>query len=194
MNKQIIKKITGTALPLKGDDIDTDRIMPARYLKELTFDNLGEYVFYDEKIANPNHPFNQPRYRQAKFLIVNSNFGCGSSREHAPQGIKRFGIDCIIGESYSEIFFANCCSIGLPCLKVDSKTATALQELSIENPEIKFALDLESNILIADNQQFQYNIDKGIRESFVQGSWDITAELLSHKEQIISLHKKLQSM
>ena len=110
MKSLIINQISGNALPLIGDDIDTDRIMPARYLKELTFSNLGKYVFADEIIAAEKkgeiHPFANSKYKGAKFLIVNSNFGCGSSREHAPQGIKRFGIDCIIGVSFSEIFFS----------------------------------------------------------------------------------------
>lgn len=191
----IIDEITGTALPLPGDDIDTDRIMPARYLKELTFENLGQYVFHDEiqaakDSANP-HGFANTDYSNANFLIVNSNFGCGSSREHAPQGIKRWGVDCIIGESFSEIFYSNCCSIGLPCLHVSSEIAKELQEIASKQPDINFELSLSKQQLRVGEKEYDFSMSEGDREAFVAGKWDMLSELLSRKVEIASLLDEL---
>lgn len=190
-NKDQIDQITGTALPLAGDDIDTDRIMPARYLKELTFANLGKYVFHDEiqaaKGSDTPHGFADPKYATANFLIVNSNFGCGSSREHAPQGIKRWGIDCIIGESFSEIFYSNCCSIGLPCLHVSSDVAKELQEISMNKTDVSFDLSLSEKALNVGDKSYSFTISEGDREAFVAGKWDMLTELLSRKDEISSL-------
>ena len=115
----VINAITGRALPLRGDDLDTDRIMPARFLRAVTFENLEQHLFEDDRAANPAHPFNNPRYAGATILVVNRNFGCGSSREHAPQGLARYGIRAIVGESFSEIFLGNAAMLGMPCFAAD---------------------------------------------------------------------------
>lgn len=184
----IINQLSGTGLPLLGNDIDTDRIMPARYLKELTFSNLGSYVFADEisEVANNEtpHPFADKQFQNASFLVVNSNFGCGSSREHAPQGIKRWGIDCIIGESYSEIFFANCSAIGLPCLTLSQEDVKTIQEQIAKNSEEKISLDLTKESLKVGDKVFQYKLDGGLKDSFISGKWDLTARLLANTAEI----------
>ena len=112
--------VTGRGLPLRGDDLDTDRIMPARFLRAVTFEGLERHLFEDDRAANPAHPFNNPRYAGATILVVNRNFGCGSSREHAPQGLARYGIQAIVGESFSEIFLGNSAMLGIPCFTADA--------------------------------------------------------------------------
>src|SRR4051794_36489211 len=114
-----INVITGRGIPLRGDEIDTDRIMPARYLRAVTFEGLERHLFEDDRAANPTHTFSDPRYAGASILVVNRNFGCGSSREHAPQGLARYGIEAIVGESFSEIFQGNSVMLGLPCFVAD---------------------------------------------------------------------------
>src|SRR5713226_6064940 len=122
-----IASVSGRGLPLRGDDIDTDRIMPARFLRAVTFEGLERHLFEDDCAANPRHPFGDPRYRGAAVLVVNANFGCGSSREHAPQGLARFGIKAIVGESFSEIFLGNAAVLGIPCLTADHQSVDRLQ-------------------------------------------------------------------
>jgi 3-isopropylmalate/(R)-2-methylmalate dehydratase small subunit len=140
-----IKTVSGPGLPLKGDDIDTDRIIPARFLKCVTFDGLGEQVFADDRTQlNGQHAFDQPQYQNAEILVVNRNFGCGSSREHAPQAIARWGIKALIGESFAEIFLGNCVAMGVPCVTVSSEVASQLQTLITAQPETPLTLDLET--------------------------------------------------
>ncbi len=195
MSSLIVNQISGRGLPLIGDDIDTDRIMPARYLKELTFSNLGKYVFADEIIAAEKkgfaHPFVAPLFQGANFLIVNSNFGCGSSREHAPQGIKRWGIDCIIGISFSEIFFSNCYSIGLPCLTVTPQIAEEIQTIIAAKTETQISLDLTAGKLIVAGQAYPYLLDPGLQSAFTTGNWDQTKGLLDNEKLIAKKRQEL---
>ena len=134
MNSQI-STISSTAIPLTGNDIDTDRIIPARFLRCVTFDGLGASVFEDDRIQlKGQHPFDLPQFQGANILVVNSNFGCGSSREHAPQALAKWGIKLIIGESFSEIFFGNCVAMGIPCFTANPATTTRLQEILKSDP------------------------------------------------------------
>src|SRR4051812_15121698 len=145
-----IVSISGHGLPLRGNDIDTDRIMPARYLKVVSFEGLERHVFEDDKKTNRGpHPFADMRYQDAAVLVVNSNFGCGSSREHAPQGLGRFGIGAMIGESFSEIFLGNCAVLGLPCFTADHNTIDALQTLIEKSPETTINVDVETGKVTA---------------------------------------------
>ena len=129
-----ILTITGRGLPLRGGDLDTDRIMPARFLRAVTFEGLERHLFEDDRAADPSHPFNNPSYTGATILIVNNNFGCGSSREHAPQGLARYGIRAIVGESYSEIFLGNSAVLGIPCFTADQASIEALLSLVEREP------------------------------------------------------------
>ena len=138
-----ISTLGGKGLPLIGNDIDTDRIIPARFLRSITFDGLGEQVFADDRVQKQGeHPFDLPQYQGAKILIVNANFGCGSSREHAPQAILRWGIEAIIGESFAEIFFGNCIANGIPCLTANAEAVKALQTLVETNPLAPLEINL----------------------------------------------------
>ena len=129
-----INKISGRALPVRGDDLDTDRIMPARFLRAVTFENLEKHLFEDDRATNPKHPVGDSRYAGATILLVNRNFGCGSSREHAPQGIYRWGIRAIVGESFSEIFFGNAVALGVPCVSVSAGRSLNSLKLSLASP------------------------------------------------------------
>ena len=142
----VVKSISGNGIPLVGNDIDTDRIIPARFLRCVTFDGLGEHAFEDDrKGLEGKHSFDQPQYQNANILIVNRNFGCGSSREHAPQALAKWGIQAVVGESFAEIFFGNCVAMGVPCVTADSDTVQQLQVMLTDNPQAKITVDLASN-------------------------------------------------
>jgi 3-isopropylmalate/(R)-2-methylmalate dehydratase small subunit len=182
--------ITGRGVPVRGNDIDTDRIIPARFLKTVVFDGLGEHAFEDDRSqlreAGKTHPFDEPKYQGARVLFVNKNFGCGSSREHAPQAIVRWGkgIAAIIGESFAEIFFGNCVSLGLPCVTVDAKTADALQSAVEKDPGVELRVDLASKTVIAGDRSYPFTMPDGPRMQLMEGRWDSTAELVGNREQI----------
>src|SRR5437762_12352608 len=141
--------ITGRALPLRGDDLDTDRIMPARFLRAVTFEGLEKHLFEDDRAADPKHPFNDARYKGATILVVNSNFGCGSSREHAPQGLARYGIQALVGESFSEIFQGNSVMLGIPCFVADKASIDALQTLIESSPETPLEARVDAGTITA---------------------------------------------
>jgi 3-isopropylmalate/(R)-2-methylmalate dehydratase small subunit len=177
-----IKTVTGQAVPLSGNDIDTDRIIPARFLKCITFDGLGEHVFADDRLQlKGTHPFDQPQYQGAKVLVVNRNFGCGSSREHAPQAIAKWGITAIVGESFAEIFFGNCVALGLPCVQVDSATAIELQRRVTDNPKAEVAVDLVNMQVTCDDFVGTIAMADGPRQMFVTGQWDATGQLVAQE-------------
>jgi 3-isopropylmalate/(R)-2-methylmalate dehydratase small subunit len=181
--------ITGRGIPLLGNDIDTDRIIPARFLKCVTFDGLGQHVFEDDRKAlregtQPQHPFDQPQYQGAEILLVNANFGCGSSREHAPQAIVKWGIRALIGESFAEIFFGNCLAIGIPCVTVPAAVAQTLQGAVAENPQLQLSLDLPNKQVRWDGNTAAVDIPQGAWQMLVQGTWDATGQLLAAQAQI----------
>ena len=179
-----ISKIVGKSIVLIGDDIDTDRIIPARFLKCVNFDNLGQSVFEDDrKNLKGKHPFDLKSNKGSSILIVNSNFGCGSSREHAPQALLRWGIRAIIGESFAEIFYCNCIAIGIPCLTLPKKLIKNIQE----NKNINNSL-CEINIKESTFKSTFFNFDLDIKISsknmFLSGEWDATSTLLANKKLI----------
>ncbi len=192
MANEQIKSITGSGLPLVGNDIDTDRIMPARFLKSVTFDGLGEHVFTDDRQAlSGQHPFEAAVYRSAKVLVVNKNFGCGSSREHAPQGILRWGIQAIIGESFSAIFFANCQAIGLPCATATAAVIAQLQAAIAANPSQEILVDLENKKVQCGALVAEIDLPTQLQQSFLTGDWDVCGLLVRNQEQIKATAIKL---
>jgi len=171
-------------VPLRGDDIDTDRIMPARFLRAVSFDGLERHLFEDDKAADPQHSFNNPRYGGASVLIVNSNFGCGSSREHAPQGLARFGIDTMIGESFSEIFLGNSAMLGIPCFTADHAAIDQLQKLVESAPEATVQADVESGLITAGTLRINAMLPPSLRDAFLSGQWNPTLMLLDQFEEV----------
>lgn len=187
-----VKTISGRALPLRGNDIDTDRIIPARFLRCITFDGLGEQVFADDRTAlQGSHPFDLPQYQGAKILVVNGNFGCGSSREHAPQAILRWGIQGIIGESFAEIFLGNCTANGIPCVTADAKTVGHLQDLIEANPQIPIDLSLQNMTVECSDFVATISMNEGSRQMLIEGSWDTCGQLLQNIDLIESTAQKL---
>ncbi|VXD14568.1 3-isopropylmalate dehydratase small subunit [Planktothrix paucivesiculata] len=180
-----IQSISGTGIPLVGSDIDTDRIIPARFLRCVTFDGLGEQVFADDRQQmQGKHAFDLPEYQGANLLVVNANFGCGSSREHAPQAIAKWGIKGIIGESFAEIFLGNCVSIGIPCVSAEPEDIKAVQEALKANPKAAINLDLESMKVHCGEFTIDVNMNAGSRQSFITGLWDSCGQLIDNFDQI----------
>jgi 3-isopropylmalate/(R)-2-methylmalate dehydratase small subunit len=179
-----ITKISGTGISVRGNDIDTDRIVPARYLKEVTFDRMGEYPFIDERFdpqGNPKpHPFNDPEYKNASVLLVNDNFGCGSSREHAPQALYRAGIRAIVGESFAEIFSGNSLAIGLPVVVASPDNIQRMMDLVEEDPTAEIAIDLESKTLTIGGATVPIDMPETSRSALVAGHWDSTSILAAN--------------
>lgn len=180
-----IKQVIGTGVPVIGNDIDTDRIIPARFLRCVTFDGLGEQAFADDRIQSEGkHSFDLSQYQDANILIVNNNFGCGSSREHAPQALARWGIKAIIGESFAEIFFGNCVAIGLPCVTADKETVEKLQEYVSNNPQTNINFDLEALKVSCDGLTTDVMIDRGSRQRLLTGTWDNCSQLTNSVDKI----------
>jgi 3-isopropylmalate/(R)-2-methylmalate dehydratase small subunit len=186
-----ITHLTGRGLPLRGHDIDTDRIMPARFLRAVSFEGLERHLFEDDRAADPRHAFNDPRYAGAAILIVNANFGCGSSREHAPQGLARAGIRAIVGESFSEIFRGNAAMIGLPCLAADRASIAELQALVEHEPSITIEADVAANRVLAGELRFAATLPEPLRDAFVSGQWNPTAMLLDRFEEVQTVAARL---
>ncbi len=190
-NPHAIVSISGRGLPLHGNDIDTDRIMPARYLRAVSFEGLEKHVFEDDRAQDPTHPFNDPRYAGASILIVNSNFGCGSSREHAPQGLARFGIKALVGESFSEIFLGNAAVLGVPCFVADRESIGRLQTLVDQTPQVTITARVDSGVVSAGTLTIQAEIATTLRDSFVSGQWNPTAMLLDHFDEVRAVASRL---
>ena len=183
-----ITKVSGRGVYVAGDDIDTDRIIPARFLKSITFDGLEQHLFEDDRreteAAGVVHAVNNPAYRGARILLVNSNFGCGSSREHAPQAIYRHGIRAVLGQSFSEIFFGNSIVLGMPCPTASPEALRALMELAEGNPAMELSLDLQVMQVKAGDRVFDVALPAAVREAFLDGSWDATGLLLEDYEHV----------
>jgi 3-isopropylmalate/(R)-2-methylmalate dehydratase small subunit len=172
------RQIAGRGIPVTGNDIDTDRIIPARFLKAVTFEGMGEHAFEDARKQNPEHPFNSPAYQGASVLVVGQNFGCGSSREHAPQALMRWGIRAIVGGSFGEIFFGNCVMLGIPCLVASQADLEWLQKAIERAPKIPVAVDVEKQEVHFSDRVIKATVPDGPRHQLVAGTWDSTAVLL----------------
>src|ERR687888_1833442 len=186
-----ITHIAGRGLPVRGDDIDTDRIMPARFLRVVSFEGLERHVFEDDRAADPSHPFNDPRYAGAAVLVVNANFGCGSSREHAPQGLARFGIRAIVGESFSEIFQGNAAMLGMPCFSADRDAVVQLQALVEQKPDVTIDTNVADGVITAATLRFTATMPRALRDAFVSGQWNPTALLLDRYEEVRAVAERL---
>jgi 3-isopropylmalate/(R)-2-methylmalate dehydratase small subunit len=190
-----IERVEGRGLPLRGHDIDTDRIVPARFLRAVRFEGLEEHVFEDDRAAWPAgsgaHPFDDPAYQGAEVLVVNRNFGCGSSREHAPQGLYRWGIRAIVGESYSEIFFGNAVALGLPCVCVAPEAAEWLQDTIARDPAASLALDLRAMTVTAGGRTLPATLPGPARDAFLSGAWDATGLLLDGFDEVEAIARRL---
>jgi 3-isopropylmalate/(R)-2-methylmalate dehydratase small subunit len=180
-----VQSVSGRAVPLVGNDIDTDRIIPARFLKCVTFDGLGSHAFEDDRAqTGGNHPFDQPQYQGAEVLVVNRNFGCGSSREHAPQAISKWGIKALVGESFAEIFFGNCVAMGIPCVTADPTDVQTLQNWIAENPQSPVTVDLEARQVRFGESSIPVQMGEGARQMFTSGTWDACGQLVAQADAI----------
>ena len=181
---RLIDRIAGTAIPLRGNNIDTDRIIPARYLKAITFEGLGEHAFEDDRASMPNHPFANPAYAEASILIVNENFGSGSSREHAPQALKRWGIGACVGQSFSEIFLGNATTIGLPCATAAPEDIEALMAVAEGDPAATMAFSVDAQSIEAAGRSVPLGMPAAVRDSLLTGQWDATGLLLADFDDV----------
>ena len=181
------RQITGRGIPVTGNDIDTDRIIPARFLKSVSFEGLEQRLFEDER----DHSLRNPAYASARVMLVNANFGCGSSREHAPQAIYRRGIRAVVGQSFSEIFFGNSVALGLPCPTASRESLDALMAAVEQNPSTEIVVDLQSMRISAQGRSYELTLPSAARESFLDGSWDATGLLLEDFDQVRAVAAKL---
>lgn len=174
-----IERVEGRGCVVRGDDVDTDRIIPARFMKEVTFDTMGEHAFEDaRKDAKGEHPLDQERFEGASILVVGQNFGCGSSREHAPQALMRFGFKAFIGGSFAEIFFGNCTALGLPCVTLsNADLATVMDSVELD-PQQSIEIDVQASKVRCRAGEFDAGIPAGTRKMLLEGSWDATRVLL----------------
>lgn len=190
-----VRSIAGTGIAVRGNDIDTDRIIPARYMKVVTFDGLGDFAFrdvrYDPSGNATDHPFNDPAYRNAEVLLVNKNFGCGSSREHAPQALLRWGIKAIVGESFAEIFAGNCNALGIPAVTVSQEHIRQLMKQVEADPLAKLAVDLDEKVVRCGSESYPLEFAETYRQSLVSGRWDSTAVLLANRSDIDATASRL---
>lgn len=183
-----VTHVSGTGMPVRGNDIDTDEIIPARFLKVVTFDGLGQFAFFDVRFDdddNPkDHPFNEDRYQGASVMAVNANFGCGSSREHAPQALMRWGIDAIVGESFAEIFAGNCLALGIPTVTASTEDIHDLQNWVAENPDADVEVDVAAEEVRYGDTVVDTTVDEAQRRALVEGVWDTTALMGSNAESV----------
>ena len=186
-----IEQVTDTGIPLLIDDIDTDRIIPARYLRCVTFDGIGEFAFEDDRKQDPNHPFNDARFRQASVLVGGRNFGCGSSREHAPQSLMRWGVKAVIAESFAEIFFGNCTSLGVPCVTAARADLARMCEAIKQDPQLSITVDIVTKTIRFGAESVPCDMLESARSALVSGQWDFLSQLLEGQEAIRQTAKTL---
>lgn len=195
MDEQRIVTIEGTALPLRGDDIDTDRILPARFLRAISFEGFEAHVFVDDRAAAAKagdvHPFDAPTYQGAAVLFVNSNFGCGSSREHAPQGLRRWGIRAVVGESFSEIFFGNSLMIGMACLTASHEDIEAMMRAVEQAPSARVRVDLAHGRCEVGGRQYPVTIPAPARDALMTGAWDLPGLLRDRFDEVTATASRL---
>lgn len=193
-----ISQLAGTGVYVPGDDVDTDRIIPARFMKCVTFDGLGEYAFYDERFEEDgkpkSHPIDNPKYAGATILLAGRNFGCGSSREHAPQALYRHGFRAVLAESFAEIFFGNAITLGMPCLVMDGRDIRALAALIDEAPQTEINIDIPNGQVSMADISFPAVLPDHAREALVNGRWDAIADLLEGLEAVKATAEKLPYM
>ena len=186
-----IETVSGSGVPLPLDDIDTDRIIPARFLRCVTFDGIGEHAFEDDRKQDVNHPFNQERFQNGSILVSGRNFGCGSSREHAPQSLMRWGIKAVVAESFAEIFFGNCTSLGIPAVCASREDLTKLAAAIEADSTLEFTLDLNALTLIFGGETVSVTMPDSARSLLTNGQFDALAQLLARKDDIIATASKL---
>ena len=192
MPTEKLRRLTGTALPVRGHNIDTDRIIPARFLRSVSFEGLEHHLFEDDRAqAGDAHPLSRPAFSTATLMFVNANFGCGSSREHAPQAIRRRGIRAVIGESFSEIFFGNSVALGMPCPTVVAQDAAALQSLAEERPDTVFVLDIQNMRISGGGFSAAVSLPPPARDAFLDGSWDATGLLRENYDEVRAVASRL---
>ena len=185
-----VTQITGRAIPLRGDDVDTDRIIPARFLRAITFEGLDRHVFEDDRKSG-GHPFDDPRFQGASVLLVNSNFGCGSSREHAPQALQGWGIRAVLGESFAGIFFGNSLMIGLPCPTASSEDVRALMARVEADPSLTLTIDLTKGVCEAGDFRCAVSMPPNARDALATGAWDTTGMLLDRFDEVQATANRL---
>ncbi|EMA50407.1 3-isopropylmalate dehydratase small subunit [Halococcus thailandensis] len=181
---ETVERVTGSGIPVRGNDIDTDQVIPARFMKVITFDGLGEFAFFDQRFDDEDnekdHPMNEERFRDASVMVVNANFGCGSSREHAPQALMRWGIDALIGESFAEIFAGNCLALGIPTVTADHETVSEIQAWTESNPDDDIEIDVADETVRYGDHEVTVTVDEAQRRALVDGVWDTTALMQSN--------------
>ena len=193
-----ISQVAGRGVFVPGNDIDTDRIIPARFMKCVSFDGLGEFVFFDvrknEDGSPKPHPLNEPRFQGATVLLSGANFGCGSSREHAPQAIQKYGFRAIIAEGYAEIFFGNSTTLGIPCVTATREDIAKVAAAIEANPQTEVVVDLAALEVRFGGQKIKITMRESARDALVNGRWDAIGELLEGVPQVQALAKKLPYM
>ncbi len=190
-----ITHVTGTAVVVPGHDIDTDRIIPARFMKCVTFDGLGAYLFHDVRFeqdgASKNHPLDKPDHTGATILFSGRNFGCGSSREHAPQALQKFGIRAVVAESFAEIFAGNCTTLGMPCVMLSETDLGKFTEIINRNPSTKIEINLDNSTVSGGGHTATFQMKGGAREALQKGEWDALGQLL---DGLPNVHRLVQQL
>lgn len=191
MSAQRIEKIAGKAIPMPRDDIDTDRITPARFLKAITFEGMEKALFCDERENTPDHPIDNPAHKGARMMFVGKNFGSGSSREHAPQALKRYGVEALIGVSFAEIFAGNCFAIGVPLGVASAEDVHTLIRQAQEKPETEFVVDLRDSTVRFGERVVSIDMQETRRKAFLSGAWDMLANLRNNLPQVEEVARRL---